>query len=406
MRASTLVLIMMSTAVTASPAVAAHAAATLCNGEVATIVGTPGADLLTGTPGHDVIAGLGGSDRIAGGNGDDVICGGEGADHLRGDEGADVLLAGKAQWIDNRAGSGYRPDRLDGGPGDDTLDIGREPVERGLAISGVVTFDTAMEGIRMDLAVRTAIGDGRDTVVPRDGLRVVGTAARDVLLGSDLDEELLGGAGADRINGRAGIDRITGDHQGTEESQPGSNDDILVGGPDKDIVTGTLGADNLRGGPGIDVVHASGAGPNRVSGGGSDDFLSIRIGHDEGVYIFGGDQDDHLTLEAPGLVEIRVTKGTIGIDGKEVGRISSIDVVEAAAGVALDFYGGHRTDVVYGAADAPLRAWTKRGDDIVDGSRLDDVIDTGDGNDQVHADAGHDTCLNAERRRSCEVLSP
>ena len=64
----------------------------LCNGAVATIVGTPGPDILRGTPGDDVIAGLGGPDILSGLGGDDVVCGGAGPDVLRGNAGADLLI--------------------------------------------------------------------------------------------------------------------------------------------------------------------------------------------------------------------------------------------------------------------------------------------------------------------------
>ena len=72
----------------------------LCFDRLATIVGTPGADVLVGTPGadvihgrggDDVIRGLGGDDLICGGPGDDVATGGPGDDHLRGGLGADRL---------------------------------------------------------------------------------------------------------------------------------------------------------------------------------------------------------------------------------------------------------------------------------------------------------------------------
>ena len=46
-----------------------------CLGQVATIVGTEGDDLLPGSPGNDVIAGLGGDDVIDSSLGNDVVCG-------------------------------------------------------------------------------------------------------------------------------------------------------------------------------------------------------------------------------------------------------------------------------------------------------------------------------------------
>jgi hypothetical protein len=76
-----------------------------CNGQVATIVGTDGAEKLRGTTGDDVIAGLGGEDVVRGGSGDDLLCGGRGDDHVRGGRGEDSL----------RGGSGA--DLCDGGGG-------------------------------------------------------------------------------------------------------------------------------------------------------------------------------------------------------------------------------------------------------------------------------------------------
>src|SRR5687767_10966359 len=55
----------------------AHAATPTCAGKQATIVGTPGTDILTGTEANDVIVGGGGLDQIRGRGGDDVICAGD-----------------------------------------------------------------------------------------------------------------------------------------------------------------------------------------------------------------------------------------------------------------------------------------------------------------------------------------
>lgn len=62
----------------------------LCNGLRPTIVGTPGADILTGTKGRDIIHGLSGNDAISGGNDNDIICGILGQDTLKGDCGTDT----------------------------------------------------------------------------------------------------------------------------------------------------------------------------------------------------------------------------------------------------------------------------------------------------------------------------
>jgi uncharacterized delta-60 repeat protein len=80
-----------------------------CAGEEATIVGTPGRDVLRGTRRADVIVALAGDDVVRAGAGDDLVCGGPGRDRLLGARGADRLL-----------GQGGR-DRLLGGPGADVL---------------------------------------------------------------------------------------------------------------------------------------------------------------------------------------------------------------------------------------------------------------------------------------------
>src|SRR3954469_16626592 len=74
-------------AVLAVPFVAvppADAATPTCDGHRATIVGTPGDDLIIGTAHADVIVALTGSDHVDGRGGNDRICGGYGADRLRG----------------------------------------------------------------------------------------------------------------------------------------------------------------------------------------------------------------------------------------------------------------------------------------------------------------------------------
>ena len=92
-----------------------------CAGLAATIVGTPGNDVLTGTNGPDVIHGLSGNDTINGGNGDDIICGGNGNDTLNGGNGNDRLFG--ENGTDTLNGNNGN-DALDGGAGTDTCNGG------------------------------------------------------------------------------------------------------------------------------------------------------------------------------------------------------------------------------------------------------------------------------------------
>jgi hypothetical protein len=89
-----------------------------CMGHLATIVGTPGPDVLTGTPGKDVIAGLGGDDVINGGDGVDTICGGPGDDRIDGGPGKDDIAGDTGN---DTMDGGTEIDHLWGGDGNDTV---------------------------------------------------------------------------------------------------------------------------------------------------------------------------------------------------------------------------------------------------------------------------------------------
>lgn len=84
----------------------------LCNGQVATLVGTAGPDVLMGTSRPDIIQGFGGSDKIFGFGGNDIIYGWGGRDLLKGGPGDDKLF-----------GQGGN-DTLDGGDGLDACNGG------------------------------------------------------------------------------------------------------------------------------------------------------------------------------------------------------------------------------------------------------------------------------------------
>ena len=101
------VLVVATAVVTMSPS---EAAARQCFGRVATVVGTPGADVLHGTAGPDVIVSRGGADVIRAGSGNDRVCAGSGRDVVVAGAGNDRIDIGRQE-----------ADRVHGGPGDDWL---------------------------------------------------------------------------------------------------------------------------------------------------------------------------------------------------------------------------------------------------------------------------------------------
>ena len=158
-------------------AVFGQAEPVLCNGLLATIIGTDGKDTLLGTGGDDVIVGLAGDDIILGKGGNDTICAGPGEDVVKGGAGRD--------WVS-------------GGPGDDVV-LGEWGHDRRLA------------------------GDGGDDMIR-------GGPGNDKLFGGPGHDALLGGIGNDRLVGRGGADMIAGG-DGDDNIDCGSGFDFANGGP-------------------------------------------------------------------------------------------------------------------------------------------------------------------------------
>jgi Ca2+-binding RTX toxin-like protein len=191
-----------------------------CGGQLATIIGTDGDDVLHGTPERDVIWGGRGDDVIHGAGGNDVICGGPGDDVIYGERGNDRIFGGPGE---DRLYGGHGDDRilgggggdfihgglgidiLDGGPGDDTVDggYGWDVLDGGPG-DDTVSFASAARsnheggGVRVSLRTGRATGDGRDRL--RRFENVVGSAFDDVLIGK-RHSRLHGGPGDDRCRG-------------------------------------------------------------------------------------------------------------------------------------------------------------------------------------------------------------
>jgi Ca2+-binding RTX toxin-like protein len=224
----------------ASSSVAAATAPT-CLGATATIVGTPGDDLIIGTPGHDVVVGRGGNDRIYGRDGADAVCGGAGDDVIHSGPMNDVAFGGSGddqintgpgdfeyalgQRGDDVLALGTGSGRLDGGPGADTM-TGR---------AGAISV--------RDTGGRSTVrlGNGDDSVWVEGPDSVVSTGAGD-------DEATSLGAGG-RLSTGPGADTVSG-ASGVVESGPG--EDLVWPSPCETCVDGdTL---DVRTGDGNDIL--------------------------------------------------------------------------------------------------------------------------------------------------------
>jgi Ca2+-binding RTX toxin-like protein len=351
------------------PGSTANAAPPRCGGLSATIVGTPGDDVLKGTESDDVIVGLAGDDRMVGLGGNDTICGKDGNDILIGGPGDDTLL---------------------GGDGSDTAGFGGAPA------------------VEIDLAAGTATGSGTDSLASIEN--AIGSEFGDTIAGDAGPNVLRGNGGADQIHGRAGNDTVVG----------GPDDDALSGGLGDDALSGNLGNDQLLGMDGDD----------RLEGGAGDDVLVAGRGND---LMFGGVGTDSVDYSrAKERVRVNLTAGTAQAEGTDslagIGNVTGSpfgdiivgnyqpnallglggnDVIEGKSGDDTidggyghdELFGGPGHDTIVGAegkdvlrgADGRDALSGGNHDDLILGGLLADAISGGPGNDTLRGGGGNDT---------------
>jgi Ca2+-binding RTX toxin-like protein len=395
-----------------------------CDGRAATIIAPETGGALAGTSGDDVIVGSDNLDLIDGLGGNDVICGRAGSDTVVGGEGDDRIFAGEDYAYPE---GGFVGDTVEPGPGDDVVDLGTDA--RLAAGDGMDTLSYAASatGITAHLSpvgqTFTVTGEGTDFVTTHVPFQLWGSELADVITGSDGDDRIVPGGGDDVVDGGAGDDQIE-DGCPFTGCQP-LDHDVLLGGEGADILATGIGRDDLDGGPGDDVLSVtSREGAGTVKGGVGDDRLRVFVrGAATHGHVDGGAGADVLDVIAYNLNEGR---GRVVVDAA-VGRLGSVllgDLVTFTGieAYALDAYntGTERRPLVFrflGSASSErlsvtryavsvLRASMRGGDDLVRGSRQDDVVDGGAGTDTVHALRGDDRCIDVEVARGCEVLSP
>ena len=299
-----------------------QAAAATCAGKHATIVGTPGNDVIVAKRGNDVIYGGGGNDKIYGGaNGNDTICGGPGNDVLAGGRGSDKLYGEEGN---DRLLGEKGPDELVGGGGNDKLYGAKGPDNE----QGGAGADTLMGGRGPD-ALRG--GEGDDVIY-------AGKASEKTVDGEGGDDRIYGGRGNDVLDGGAGNDVIDG----------GLGDDTLDGEGGSDLLIGSHGRDDLSGGPGNEDVLRGDIGFDSLDGGpGERDIASFStastaVTADLATGSAHGDGRDRISPETEDLVGSAYNDTLIGDGGP--------NRIDGGAGYD-DLQGGGGGDQLFGGPD-------------------------------------------------------
>jgi Ca2+-binding RTX toxin-like protein len=360
-----------------------------CHGHRATIVGTPGNDVLKGTPrrdviwagpgndviygglGNDLICGGAGDDLIHGGRGNDLVDGGPGTDRVFGDLGDDRVLGGPGNR--DEVGGGLGIDTVSGGPGNEDLvhgDYGYDRMDGGPGKGDIASFATAVggdgrnRGVWASLRAHSARGDGHDRLYRFESLE--GSAFPDTLIGDKAANLIDGGPGNDHVFGGGGQDTLNG----------GQGTDGCKGGPIH-ISCGPEKPPNASAYVQVDPVLGGGGGLQIVGGNGPDD---ITVSYDEGSQSFG-------VTAAKGIA---VGYGCVHLPGT-VTQVSC-PLGGPARWLMTDLGPGNDRLRVEGSLRAVdfVRLAGGRGNDVIHGGPEDDLIESGPGSDRIYGGGGAD----------------
>ncbi len=353
-----------------------------------TLFGGTGDDALEGGDDADALHGEAGEDTLAGGEGDDTLDGGDEADRLFGGGGADTLFGGAG---DDVLEGGENDDVLDGGAGTNTLDGGGGTDEArfdGALADYTVTVDVAEGSLllertgeshlvttverfvfadqalsRFEITARfTVPTEGDDILLGSelgDEIRALGGA--DNLLGGEGDDSLFGEAGDDTLQGQAGDDALFGG-TGNDAFLGGTGDDLLFGGDDDDTFLAFEDADTVFGGDGADLVEFGRP------------LETVSVSEAGGVFTFVG---ENFTLE---VSEVE----TFSFQGLTT---EFFDV----AGMLLIAHPPTGGDDVISGTSGDDRIRGKGGDDRIHGLEGDDRLLGGGGQDKLFGNKGADT---------------
>lgn len=353
-----------------------------------TLVGTPGADILSGGAGSDTISGFGGNDTLSGGDGDDTLNGGSGRDTLDGGAGDDVLILGNdvQSYEFNEVQGGAGQDTILGGSGDDILRVTEltaansiETIDGGAGHDVLISYGTGdidLTGVTLVDVELISTGSGGGHIIATSGADTIqggegsdtlfgaggddtfkavdnhtasdtfnGGDGNDLILGNggdntisvrsltaaNLIETIDGGAGHDRIIGSAFTDTIdlsTISVTSIEEIDGRGNDDVIIGSSGADVIKGGTGNDILSGGAGDDTyVFGAGDGQDLIR---NDDAVSVNDRLLFGGNIVAGDvwfehSGDNLVVSVLGSTDEVVFENWYTDPARTVDKIEASD---------------------------------------------------------------------------------
>ncbi len=388
------------------------------------IQGTAAGETLTGTTGNDLIYGHGGDDEIHGLGGDDILCGGNGEDLIYGGAGNDYLDGG----ADND--TLYGDDGNLQGGGNDAI-FGRAGSD---LVHGEGGNDRIYGGILDDMLYGD---DGDDLIIGGHGSdRMHGGTGNDWLRGDTGRDEFVGGAGNDTASfatatppgqapGSDGVDADLNEIYDYAQIQVINQTNVKAGRARGD---GTpeplLGIENVVGSPFADAF----AGPGNFAGGyGADScdgaacdapcestplglpyvFVDARSAAgssitDVGLVVLGSPGDDQLTLTVIGndVVVTSDNAAPLTAGPNCTGSGTSVTCTIPATLSYVLAWGAEGNDTITLGTTGWPNVMTAvldggPGDDVLIGSRGEDVMLTGEsGHDKLYGGNGDDALMS------------
>ena len=323
------------------------------------VIGSEHDDAITGNRYANSIWGRGGNDELDGLRGNDMLFGGSGDDELDGGRGDDTLEGG------------YGADVLTGGDGDDTASYAGSMMgvtvrlHNSKAMGGDAKGDTF--GATVEATYTDKDKDEITAMLP-DIMNLTGSANADVLAGDFRDNTIMGGGGDDKIYGGPDPKNLPMDRGDVD------NDDTLMGEGGNDMIFGGGGDDTLDGGAGNDMLVGGGGADTYRGGAGSDMIYADAM--DVNINGFGPEDDTDTTDVNESIDD------PMDVDTLSYAMVSNEDETGITADISATNENITNIENIVGSDY----------DDTLTGDAQDNVIEGGDGGDDLdggaHGDGG------------------
>jgi Ca2+-binding RTX toxin-like protein len=383
------------------------------------ILGGFGADSLTSGSGSDFIAGDHGNatltatgvltdftttqpengdvDTINGGDGQNIVLGGNGADQITGGTGRDSVIGdnGKAKLDSTGVLTSIETsDAGVAGSHNDTINVSSgDNVILGGNGTDNITSTTGNDLIAGDNAKATFDSTGGQSIIRELISTDDAIGANDTINAGAGNNTILGGFGKDAITSLGGNDNVAGDNAQavfdafgvmtffTTTSPAIGDDDTIDAGDGNNLILGGFGKDTLTTGNGADLILGDHGNATFTAAGVLTDLITSDLGIGDNDTIRAGAGDD-MVFAGTGSDFLDGEAGNDTLLGDHGHYQSSnyinlrgVSLLDEGVGGNDTIYGGSEDDVIYGEG----------GDDYIDSQSGSDIIYAGSGDDQVYA---------------------